>query len=237
MKILNFSFTVKERFLRYAQIDTQSEFNSPSTPSSMKQLDLARLLVTELKEIGAQEVEMAPCGYVYATIPSTLKNTQVPVICYNAHMDTTPEFCGSNVKPLCHPNYKGQEIILPDNPQVILSPKRSPELRKQIGNEIITASGTTLLGADNKAGVAAIMDLAYQLLVVNPNAPHGKIRLLFSTDEEVMRGMDHIDLKKLGADFAYSIDGETAGSYEWVSVEDMQKSVETMVYLALLWAK
>jgi tripeptide aminopeptidase len=151
-------------------------------------------------------------GYVYATIPSNTSK-KVPVICFCAHMDTSPDASGAHVKPMVHKNYRGKDIKLPDNPQVVLSPKRSPLLKQKIGEDIITASGTTLLGADNKAGVAAIMDLAAQLKQ-NPELKHGTIKILFTPDEEIGRGVQHVDLKKLGADFAYTIDGSELGSIE-----------------------
>ncbi|MBK7477563.1 MAG: peptidase T [Haliscomenobacter sp.] len=204
--------TVLERFLRYVQIDTQSDPDSPSQPSTEKQKDLSRVLVEELLEMGIADAHLDPHGYVYATIPAnTPKN--VPVICYCSHVDTSPDSSGAGVKPILHANYGGGEIVLPDDPTVVLTPEAHPDLMEQIGNDIITASGTTLLGADNKAGVAAIMDAAYHLMA-HPEILHGTIRILFTPDEEIGRGVNKVDMKKLGADFGYTIDGEKRGSLE-----------------------
>lgn len=205
------TYTAVERFIRYAKIDTQSNPQSATCPSTEKQKDLARVLIQELKEIGIQDVELDEHGYVYATIPAnTTKN--VPVICWCAHMDTSPESSGKNVNPIIHKNYDGGKILLPNN-GIVLDPEAHPDLKAQVGNDIITADGTTLLGADNKAGVAEIMDAA-QILINNKEIKHGKIRLLFTPDEEIGRGADKVDIKKLGADFGYTVDGETLGSIE-----------------------
>jgi tripeptide aminopeptidase len=204
--------TILERFIRYAKIDTESDPASSSIPSTEKQKDLARLLVEELKELGVEDAEMDEWGYVYATIPATVDN-DVPVICYCSHMDTSPDCSGKNVKPIVHENYQGGPIALPDDPGVVLLPEEHPDLAKQIGNDIVTASGTTLLGADNKAGLAAIMT-ATQQLMSDPTIRHGKIRLLFTPDEEIGRGADKVDIEKLGAHFGYTVDGETLGSVE-----------------------
>ncbi|MBK8879056.1 MAG: peptidase T [Haliscomenobacter sp.] len=204
--------TVLERFLRYVQIDTQSDPDSPSQPSTEKQKDLSRVLVEELLEMGIADAHLDPHGYVYATIPAnTPKN--VPVICYCSHVDTSPDSSGAGVKPILHVNYGGGEIVLPDDPTVVLTLEAHPDLLEQIGNDIITAGGTTLLGADNKAGVAAIMDAAYHLMA-HPEILHGTIRILFTPDEEIGRGVNKVDMKKLGADFGYTIDGEKRGSLE-----------------------
>lgn len=204
--------TVEERFLRYVQIDTQSDPHSTSYPSTEKQKDLGRLLVRELTEIGISDAHLDGHGYVYATIPAnTDKN--VPTICFCSHMDTSPDCSGKGVKPIVHRGYAGGEIRLPDDPAVIIRPSEHPDLQKQLGNDIVTASGTTLLGADDKAGVAEIMAAA-QLLMTHPEIKHGTIKILFTPDEEIGRGVDKVDLKKLGADFAYTVDGETAGSIE-----------------------
>lgn len=204
--------TVLERFLRYVQIDTQSDPESPTQPSTEKQKDLSRVLVEELLAMGIADAHLDPHGYVYATIPAnTAKN--VPVICYCSHVDTSPDSSGAGVKPILHASYGGGEIVLPDDPSVVIKPEEHPDLLEQIGNDLITASGTTLLGADNKAGVAAIMDAA-QFLVTHPDIPHGTIKILFTPDEEIGRGVNKVDLEKLGAAFGYTIDGEKRGSLE-----------------------
>lgn len=204
--------TVRERFLRYVQIDTQSDPESPTCPSTEKQKDLSRLLVAELHEIGISDAHLDEHGYVYATIPATT-DKKVPTICFCSHVDTAPDCSGAGVKPIVHENYRGQDLVLPDDPTVVIRESEHPDLPKQHGNDIITASGTTLLGADNKAGVAAIMSAA-QILMENPGIRHGKIRILFTPDEEIGRGVSKVDMKKLGAKFGYTIDGETAGSIE-----------------------
>ena len=203
---------LQNRFLKYVQIDTQSDANSETRPSSLKQNKLARILVGELIDFGIEDAHLDDSGYVYATIPSTT-NKQVPVICFCSHMDTSPDCSGENVKPIIHKNYQGQDLILPDDPSVILKLSEHNDLKNQIGNDIVTASGTTLLGADNKAGVAEIME-ATAFLIQNTAIKHGTIKILFTPDEEIGRGVDHVDLKKLGADFAYTVDGETLGSIE-----------------------
>jgi tripeptide aminopeptidase len=209
---LPFQHSVTERFLRYVTIDTQSDPDSPTCPSTEKQKDLGRLLAAELKDIGLADAHLDAHGYVYATIPA---NTQkkVPVICFCSHMDTSPDCTGKNVKPQIVRNYRGGDITLPADPSQIIRAAEHPALKAQIGHDIITTDGTTLLGADNKAGVAEIMDAA-QFLVQNPHIKHGTIKILFTPDEEIGRGVDEVDLKKLGADFAYTIDGESAGQIE-----------------------
>lgn len=211
-KFNNYSYTVTERFIRYAQIDTQSDPNSTTFPSTEKQKNLAKLLVQELKAMGMKNAEMDENGYVYAELPANTEK-QVPVIFFCAHIDTSPDCSGKDVKPIIHKNYQGQDIVLPDDPSQIISPKNHPELLNQIGNDIITASGTTLLGADNKAGVAEIMDAMY-FLIQHPEIKHGTIKVLFTPDEEVGRGTEKINLKKLNAQFGYTIDGETLGHIE-----------------------
>lgn len=208
----NISFTVTERFLRYTALDTQSDPASTSFPSTEKQKNLGALLVGELLEMGLKDAHLDQYGYVYASFPGNT-DKKVPVICFCSHMDTSPDCSGENVKAIIHKNYQGQDIILPDDPNQILRMKDHPDLKDQIGNDIITASGTTLLGADNKAGVAEIMDAA-NFLITHPEYKHGEIKILFTPDEEIGRGVDKVDLKKLGADFAYTIDGETVGSIE-----------------------
>jgi tripeptide aminopeptidase len=209
---MNIIHTVKQRFLKYVAIDTQSDPDSETIPSTFKQKNLSKLLVKELLEMGISDAHLDEFGYVYATIPSTSKK-DVPVICFCSHVDTSPDCSGENVKPLVHQNYNGEDLILPNDPSVILKMIEHPDLKRQIGNDIITASGDTLLGADNKAGVAEIMDAA-NFLITHPEIKHGKIKILFTPDEEIGRGVNHVDMKKLGAQFGYTIDGETLGSYE-----------------------
>ncbi|GLS32999.1 tripeptide aminopeptidase [Mesorhizobium albiziae] len=204
--------TVIDRFLRYVVIDTQSDPKSPTQPSTEKQKNLGRLLVEELLAIGLSDAHLDEHGYVYATLPSNT-DKQVPVICFCSHMDTAPDFTGTNVKPQLVRSYAGGDIVLPGDPQQVIRVAEHPELKNQIGNDIITTDGTTLLGADDKAGIAEIMTAA-QFLVANPDIKHGAIRLLFTADEEIGRGVDKVDLKKLGAAFAYTMDGETAGHVE-----------------------
>ena len=208
----NISYTVTERFLRYTAIDTQSDASSDTCPSTNKQKDLGNLLVKELMEIGISDALMDENGYVYATIPSNTEKN-VPVICFCSHMDTSPDCSGKNVKAIIHKNYQGQDIILPDDNSQIIKMQDHPDLKNQIGNDLITASGTTLLGADNKAGIAEIMDAA-NFLMLNPQFKHGEIKILFTPDEEIGRGVDKVNLNKVAADFAYTIDGESAGSIE-----------------------
>ncbi|WP_048908337.1 peptidase T [Pedobacter sp. V48] len=212
LKYQNNNKTLQGRFTKYVQIDTQSDPLSETTPSTVKQKDLGKVLVEELLEMGVTDAHLDDFGYVYATIPSTTEK-KVPVICFCSHMDTSPDCSGKNVKPIIHSNYQGQDLILPDDESIILKMEEHPDLKDQIGNDIITASGTTLLGADNKAGLAEIMEAA-SFLILHPEIKHGKIRILFTPDEEIGRGVDKADLKKLGADFAYTIDGETLGSIE-----------------------
>lgn len=209
----NYTYTVEERFLKYVQIDTTADPVSPSFPSSEKQKDLARVLVQELHEMGIKDAEMDEWGYVYATIESNSDNTSTPTICFCAHMDTAPDCSGTNVKPIVHRNYDGNPITLPDDPSQIITTEKHSYLKKKIGDDIITASGLTLLGADDKAGVAIIMDFAHYI-INNPSVKHGKIRILFTPDEEVGRGVEHLDMKKLNADFGYTLDGGTLGSIE-----------------------
>src|SRR6476469_870363 len=207
-----FTHTVTERFLRYVIIDTQSDPASPTCPSTEKQKDLGRLLVKELLEMGITNAHLDEHGYVYATIPANA-DKPVPVICFCSHMDTSPYCTGKDVKPQIVRNYRGGDIALPGDPTQIIRAADHPALADQIGNDIITTDGTTLLGADNKAGIAEIMD-ATLFLLRNPLIKHGAIRILFTPDEEIGRGVDKVDLKKLGADFAYTIDGESAGNIE-----------------------
>ncbi|WP_028665541.1 peptidase T [Runella zeae] len=207
------SSTVLERFLRYVQIDTQSDPHSSTQPSTEKQKDLSRVLVNELFEMGLVDAHLDEYGYVYATLHANTPKLNVPVICFCSHVDTAPDCSGKGVKPLVHQQWDGSDIVLPDDTSQVLRIADHPDLRGQIGNDIVTASGTTLLGADNKAGVAEIMDAVYQL-VNHPEIKHGTIKILFTPDEEIGRGTAKVDLEKLGADFAYTIDGESLGTLE-----------------------
>ena len=207
------NFYVLERFLRYVVIDTQSDPASDTYPSSKKQMNLGKLLVNELLEIGVADAHLDEFGYVYATVPANTDKQDVPVICFCSHMDTSPDCSGLNVKPIVHKNYQGQDLVLPDDETQVLRMSEHPDLKNQIGNDIVTASGTTLLGADNKAGVAEIMDACYHL-INHPEIKHGAIRILFTPDEEIGRGVDKVDIKKLGAYAGYTIDGESAGNME-----------------------
>ncbi|MFI5151750.1 MAG: peptidase T [Chitinophagales bacterium] len=208
----NYSFTVQERFIRYAEIDTQSDPQSKTIPSTEKQKNLGNLLVSELLAMGIEDAHLDAYGYVYANIPSNSEKS-VPVICFCAHMDTSPDCSGKNVKPIIHKNYEGVEIVLPDDKSQVLTPMEHPYLREKIGEDIITASGTTLLGADDKAGVAIIMDMAHYL-VNHPDHRHGKLKILFTPDEEIGRGVDKLDLGKLGANFGYTLDAGELGAFE-----------------------
>lgn len=212
MSIANYQHTAAERFIRYVQIDTQSDPASPAQPSTEKQKDLSRILVEELKQIGIADAELDEHGYVYATIPAT-SDKNVPVLCFCSHVDTAPDCSGAGVKPILHMQYNGQDIILPDDPTVVISTKDHPYLKERIGDDIITASGTTLLGADDKAGVAIIMDLA-NYLIKHPEIKHGKIRILFTPDEEIGRGVNKVDMQKLGASYGYTLDGGERGHLE-----------------------
>lgn len=205
--------SVTDRFLRYVVIDTQSDAKSPTQPSTMKQKDLGRLLVEELLAIGVSDAHLDEHGYVYGTIPATTTKNNVPVVCFTAHMDTAPDFSGTGVKPQIVKNYQGGDIrLVGDQTQVIRVSEHSV-LKDLIGHDIVTSDGTTLLGADDKAGIAEIMSAA-EFLINNPDIKHGAIRILFTTDEEIGRGVDKVDLAKLGADFGYTLDGETAGTIE-----------------------
>ncbi len=204
--------TVTERFLRYVKIDTQSDPDSVTKPSTEKQKNLGNILVKELLEMGIQDAHLDTFGYVYATIPATTKK-KIPVICFCSHMDTSPDCSGNNVNPVIHTKYNGENISLPNDATQVIRISEHPNLKEQLGNDIITADGTTLLGADNKAGIAEIMDAAH-FLVKHPEIKHGTIKLLFTPDEEIGRGVDNLDIKKLGADFGYTMDGESAGHLE-----------------------
>ncbi|WOH47232.1 peptidase T [Bradyrhizobium sp. sBnM-33] len=207
-----FTHDVTERFLRYVVIDTQSDPASPTCPSTAKQKNLGRLLASELQAMGLTDAHLDEHGYVYATIPATTEK-KVPVICFCSHMDTSPDCTGANVKPQIVNNYPGGDIVLPADPTQVIRFADHPALAGQIGHDIITTDGTTLLGADNKAGLAEIMDAA-RFLIQNPHIKHGTIKILFTPDEEIGRGVDKVDLKKLSAHFAYTMDGESAGHIE-----------------------
>lgn len=204
--------SIETRFCEYVQIDTQSDPNSLSQPSTEKQKDLSRVLVGELLEMGLQDAHLDEFGYVYATLPSNVDRA-VPVLCFCAHVDTSPDCTGAGVKPLVHRNYQGQDLILPDDISQVITTKDHPYLLERIGDDIVTASGTTLLGADDKAGVAVIMDFV-QHMVNHPELPHGDIRILFTPDEEIGRGVDKVDMEKLGAVVGYTLDAGERGCYE-----------------------
>ena len=201
------------RFMRYVQLDTQSDPNSSSFPSTEKQKDLSQVLFEELKAMGLRKVEIDAYGYVYATLPANSYKKKVPVICYCSHVDTAPDCSGTDVNPILHTNYTGEDFVMPDDAAQVLSVHRSPYLKEHIGHDIITASGNTLLGADDKAGVAIIMQAA-QTLLDNPNIVHGEISIVFTPDEEVGKGTAKIDIQKVGAQFGYTLDGGEAGSLE-----------------------
>lgn len=212
MALSDYNHSATSRFMRYVQVDTQSDPTSPSQPSTEKQKDLSRILVKDLLEIGIKDAELDEHGYVYATIPAT-SDKHVPVLCYCSHVDTAPDCSGTDVKPILHKKWDGSPIILPDDTTVMINTTDHPYLKERIGDDIITASGKTLLGADDKAGVAIIMDLAAYLMQ-HPEVKHGKIRILFTPDEEVGRGVAAIDMNKLGAQFGYTLDGGERGHLE-----------------------
>lgn len=212
MTALGIQHTVLERFLRYVVIDTQSDPASPTCPSTEKQKDLGRVLAAELKAMGLDDAHLDEHGYVYATIPAT-SDKAVPVICFCSHMDTSPDCSGKDVKPQVVGSYQGGDLVLSGDKTQVIRASEHPALADQIGNDIVTSDGTTLLGADNKAGVAEIMDAA-KFLIDHPEIKHGTIKILFTPDEEIGRGVDKVDLDKLGADFGYTMDGETAGHIE-----------------------
>jgi len=211
---------VAERFMRYVQIDTQSDPNSTSFPSTEKQKQLSAMLAEELTLMGIADAQMDEYGYVMATIPSNIPEskaaqmkTPLPIICFCAHVDTAPDCSGTNVKPILHENYNGSPIILPDDPSQVITIEAHPYLKEMLGTSIITASGSTLLGADDKAGVTIIMEMA-KYLMEHPEIQHGTIKILFTPDEEVGRGTEKLNLKKLGADFGYTLDGGELGCFE-----------------------
>lgn len=207
-----YNFTVAERFMRYVQVDTQSDPQNTAYPTTEKQRNLSTILAKELLAIGLNDAHTDEYGYVYATIPANTEK-KVPVICFCSHIDTAPDCSGANVKPLLHKQYSGDDIVLPDDHLQVISIKDYPYLKEHIGNDIITASGLTLLGSDDKSGVAVIMDMANYLLQ-HPEVKHGIIKVLFTPDEEVGKGTVKLDLEKLNAVFAYTLDGGEAGTFE-----------------------
>lgn len=209
---LQYNFSVRERLIRYVQIDTQSDGASDTVPTTAKQKDLSRLLVEELLQLGVSDAHLDDFGYVYATLPSNTSK-EIPAILLCSHVDTAPDCCGTGVKPIVHEKYDGSSIVLPDDTTQIITTEEHPYLLERIGDDIITASGTTLLGADDKAGVAIIMDLV-QYLQTHPELEHGRISILFTPDEEVGRGVNHVDVQKLGVQFGYTLDGGERGSLE-----------------------
>lgn len=202
------------RFLRYVQIDTQSNDQSTTCPSTAGQWELQKMLATELEGIGAAEVQLTPHGYVLATIPATSRKAAVPTVAFLAHVDTAPDYSGKAVKPRVHRDYQGGSIRFPDNPQLVLDSLAAPELLDAVGKDLVTASGNTLLGADDKAGVAVIMTLA-DYLIWHPELKHGPIRICFTPDEEIGRGVDKLDLDELKANVAYTLDGHGRGELSW----------------------
>ena len=220
----NYFFTVAERFLRYVTIDTQSDPLSEAQPSTEKQKDLGRLLVRELRASGLIDAELDEFGYVYATLAANSER-EVPVICLCAHMDTAPDCTGTGVRPIVHSNYDGGDLQLPDDPAQVISPRDHPYLSSRKGDDIITASGRTLLGADDKAGVAVIMDTIH-FLAGHPEIRHGKIRVVFTPDEEIGRGVNKLDMRRLGADFGYTLDAGERGT-----IEDETFSADAMTFV------
>jgi tripeptide aminopeptidase len=203
--------TALDRFLRYVKIDTQSAEDQETVPSTKKQLNLANLLVKELQEIGAENVRVSEFGIVYATVPGNLAdNSKVPVIGFISHMDTSPAVSGENVNPIIHKNYQGGDIVLPKDPTQVITVDKNPVLKELIGDDIITADGTTLLGSDDKSGIAEIMTMI-DTLKQNPQIKHGTLAIAFTPDEEVGTGVEKFDIKGFGAKFAYTVDGETLG--------------------------
>jgi tripeptide aminopeptidase len=205
--------SVLERFLRYVKLDTASDPDSKSTPSTAKQLVLLDLLVQELKALGLEDAARDEHGIVMATLPATSSTKDLPVIGWLAHVDTSPEMSGANVKPIVHANYDGRDLVLPDDPKAVLSPREDADLAGKRGEDIVTASGTTLLGADDKSGVAVIM-AALEHLLQHREIPHGSIRVAFTPDEEIGRGVRHFDVKRFGARCAYTLDGAALGVIE-----------------------
>ena len=232
----DFDRELEARLVRYAAVDTQSDETTATSPSTERQLDLQRMLVEELTEIGAEEVRLTDYGAVLATVPATVDGP-APVVGLLAHVDTAPAFHASGVKPRVHRAYHGGELRFPDAPELVLSPEVSPHLGEKIGHDIVTASGTTLLGADDKAGVAIVMTAARHLLATR-SIPHGKLRLAFTPDEEIGRGVDARLPVDLGADFAYTLDGSKLGEIEFESFSADKATVRvTGVSAHPGWAK
>jgi tripeptide aminopeptidase len=217
---------LEARLLRYVQIDTQSDETSTTVPSTPGQIELLKLLRQELEALGATNVQLNEQGFVIGTIPATIDDRTLPRVAFFAHVDTAPAFSGRGVKPLVHRNYDGSPIRLPDDPSQVLSPEVNPYLGKKIGDDIITASGTTLLGGDDKAGVAIIMTLAEELLT-HPEIPHGEIRICFTPDEEIGTGINHLDIDAIDADYGYTLDGGEIGQlvYETFSADKAVVSI------------
>jgi tripeptide aminopeptidase len=242
--------TLLSRFLRYVQIDTQADETSTTYPSTPGQLVLLEMLKNELTALGAADVRMTKHGYVMASIPATTRRRGVPVVAFLAHVDTAPDCSGRNVKPIVHRKYDGRPIRFPDNRRLVLDPASSPELLTAKGKDIVTASGTTLLGSDDKSGVAVVMTLVEKLLA-SPKLEHGLVRVCFTPDEEIGRGVDHLDLKELGAAAAYTLDGGAPGEISWetfsgdaaevtitgVSTHPMEARAKGMVNAAYLAGK
>ncbi len=201
--------TLLDRFLRYVRIDTQSDENSPSSPSTAKQLELSRLLADECRELGLDDISLDEHGIVMATVPATVEH-DAPMIVWNAHVDTSPEYSGTNVQPIVHENYDGSDITLPGDPSKVLRVAENPALKDLVGGTIITTDGTTLLGADDKSGIAVIMTAATHLLA-NRDIPCGPIRICFTSDEEIGRGIEGLDFEKLGGICGYTLDSSGCG--------------------------
>jgi tripeptide aminopeptidase len=221
-----FTSSAAARFLRYVTFDTQSDEQSESYPSTAQQLVLLRRLADELKEMGVVDATIDQYGYVMGTIPATPGKEQVPVIGFVAHVDTSPEVGGAGVKPLVHTNYDGRDLVLPDDPSMVLRETDNPELAEQRGNDVITASGLTLLGSDDKSGVAEIM-AATEHLMSHPEIPHGPIRVGFTPDEEIGRGTQYFDVDRFGARFAYTLDGSKRGELE---IENFSADAMTITF-------
>lgn len=221
-----FSSSAASRFLRYVTYDTQSDEQSQSYPSTSKQLVLLKQLVGELKDLGVSDASIDQYGYVMATIPPSPGKEQVPAIGFIAHVDTSPEVSGANVAPIIHRRYDGRDLVLPGDPSVVLRQSDNPELAEQHGNDIITASGTTLLGSDDKSGVAEIMAAA-EYLMAHPEISHGPVKLGFTPDEEVGRGTQYFDVNAFGARYAYTLDGAKVGDLE---IENFSADAMTIVF-------
>jgi len=206
--------SVIERFTRYIQIDTQSARKSNTFPSTLKQLNLAKLLVSELQELGLKDAAMDKFGYVTATLPANTKQKDIPVVGFLAHMDTSPDLSGENVKPQFIEDYDGGTVVLNKEKAIFMSPEEFPDLKKYIGKTLIMTDGTTLLGADNKAGIAEIMTAVHYLLE-HPEIEHGVIKIGFTPDEEIGQGVDNFDVDAFGAEFAYTVDGGELGEVQF----------------------